>query len=325
MLQKKYQPQLRDGIKIAVDLVNSVKQDKVDGDVDVRVKIAPNDENDLTEVLYRGNKVILEKPFEKMEELEGSKVSIGDTVIHVLTNHGQDVNLEDRLRNEVIDIAIKVREAKYTSTAVAKGVFDTKITNYDAKIANLQKDVEEFEALDVLNQKQQQKYDKAKKFLAKQMSSRQNTYDQRVGILANMNKLETDYADLGNNYEQVRLFLDDSTFNDKGGKARKALLKLDVSKFNSNDEFKILMSKAIKNNDEEIDNNFSAANIPIGTKHDIEAPLDTTAKTFVETLTLGTGTDFIQSSKPFTKLKMFLVKSKVTPQPMFVIETAYPN
>jgi hypothetical protein len=45
----------------------------------------------------------------------------------------------------------------------------------------------------------------------------------------------------------------------------------------------------------------------------------------VETLTLGTGTDFIQSSKPFTKLKMFLVKSKVTPQPMFVIETAYPN
>jgi len=42
MLQKKYQPALRKGIKIAVDLVNSVKQDEKDGDVDVRVRIAPN-------------------------------------------------------------------------------------------------------------------------------------------------------------------------------------------------------------------------------------------------------------------------------------------
>jgi hypothetical protein len=42
MLQKKYQPQLRKGIKIAVDLVNSVKQDEKDGDVDIRLKIAPN-------------------------------------------------------------------------------------------------------------------------------------------------------------------------------------------------------------------------------------------------------------------------------------------
>jgi hypothetical protein len=42
MLQKKYQPALRDGIKIAVDLVNSVKQDEKDGDVDVKVRIAPN-------------------------------------------------------------------------------------------------------------------------------------------------------------------------------------------------------------------------------------------------------------------------------------------
>ena len=42
ILQKKYQPALRNGIKIAVDLVNQIEQDKKDGDVDVRVKIAPN-------------------------------------------------------------------------------------------------------------------------------------------------------------------------------------------------------------------------------------------------------------------------------------------
>ena len=42
-LRKRYEPQLRKGIKIAIDLVNSVQQDKKDGDVDVKVRIAPND------------------------------------------------------------------------------------------------------------------------------------------------------------------------------------------------------------------------------------------------------------------------------------------
>jgi hypothetical protein len=34
MLQKKYQPALRKGIKIAVDLVNTVDKDNQDGDVE---------------------------------------------------------------------------------------------------------------------------------------------------------------------------------------------------------------------------------------------------------------------------------------------------
>lgn len=42
MLQKKYRPQLRKGIKVAADLVNSVQQDKKDRDVDIKIKIAPN-------------------------------------------------------------------------------------------------------------------------------------------------------------------------------------------------------------------------------------------------------------------------------------------
>ena len=41
-MRKRYEPQLRKGIKIAIDLVNSVQQDKKDGDVDVKVRIAPN-------------------------------------------------------------------------------------------------------------------------------------------------------------------------------------------------------------------------------------------------------------------------------------------
>jgi hypothetical protein len=56
MLQKKYQPQLRDGIKIAVDLVNSVKEDAKDGDVDIRVKIAPNNLDDELNIKHEKEK-----------------------------------------------------------------------------------------------------------------------------------------------------------------------------------------------------------------------------------------------------------------------------
>jgi hypothetical protein len=55
MLQKKYQPQLRKGIKIAVDLVNSVKQDEKDGDVDIKVRIAPNTFEITSEIIFEGN------------------------------------------------------------------------------------------------------------------------------------------------------------------------------------------------------------------------------------------------------------------------------
>jgi len=55
MLQKKYQPQLRKGIKIAVDLVNSVQQDKKDEDVDIKIKIAPNTFEIISEIIFEGN------------------------------------------------------------------------------------------------------------------------------------------------------------------------------------------------------------------------------------------------------------------------------
>ena len=43
-LIKVYQPQLRKGIKLTVDLINDVKKDKQDGDIDIHIKIAPNTE-----------------------------------------------------------------------------------------------------------------------------------------------------------------------------------------------------------------------------------------------------------------------------------------
>ncbi|BDS15386.1 phage tail protein [Aureispira anguillae] len=42
-LVKTYQPQLRKGIKISIDLINAVEKDKKDGDVDILVHIYPNE------------------------------------------------------------------------------------------------------------------------------------------------------------------------------------------------------------------------------------------------------------------------------------------
>lgn len=52
-LVRTYQPQLREGITIAVDLINTVQQDQQDGDVDVHIKIAPNTVNIIREIGMR--------------------------------------------------------------------------------------------------------------------------------------------------------------------------------------------------------------------------------------------------------------------------------
>ena len=51
-LAKAYQPKLRDGIKVAVEMVNSVAKDEQDGDVDMKVEIAPNTENQTVQISH---------------------------------------------------------------------------------------------------------------------------------------------------------------------------------------------------------------------------------------------------------------------------------
>lgn len=41
-LERQYQPKVRKGINVSIDLVNPVKKDEQDGDIDVRIEIAPN-------------------------------------------------------------------------------------------------------------------------------------------------------------------------------------------------------------------------------------------------------------------------------------------
>jgi hypothetical protein len=122
MLQKKYQPQLRKGIKIAVDLVNSVKQDEKDGDVDVRVKIAPNTiTEDIT--ITPGNFDDRDEIIEELKKLYHSVLSIKNTegipkyqdLISELdlvkqAKNAKDANdLLDKIKKQV-EIARKIQE-----------------------------------------------------------------------------------------------------------------------------------------------------------------------------------------------------------------------
>jgi hypothetical protein len=88
MLQKKYQPALRDGIKIAVDLVNSVKEDKVDGDVDV--SIAFDDQKKTVSIKPQLNTHTIEQPTRDYDS------EIGKVVDFTVDSESHKIWIEER-------------------------------------------------------------------------------------------------------------------------------------------------------------------------------------------------------------------------------------
>ena len=67
-LAKAYQPKLRDGIKVVVEMVNSVAKDEQDGDVDMKVEIAPNTENQTVQISHGESSE--ERPILKTEHMK---------------------------------------------------------------------------------------------------------------------------------------------------------------------------------------------------------------------------------------------------------------
>jgi len=51
-LEKQYQPKLTDGIKVSIQLTSTAKEDEKDGDVDVKVRIAPNTTEEITNIEF---------------------------------------------------------------------------------------------------------------------------------------------------------------------------------------------------------------------------------------------------------------------------------
>lgn len=98
MLQKKYQPQLRKGIKIAVDLVNSVKEDAKDGDVDVKVRIAPNTIDAPFSINWGVDKTTV---LTAAEEAKIKNLTGGADVLALIANAKSDINKYISLIKEI--------------------------------------------------------------------------------------------------------------------------------------------------------------------------------------------------------------------------------
>jgi hypothetical protein len=278
-----------------------VKEDAKDGDVDVRVKIAPNDEDDLTEVLYKGNKARLAVPVEKMEDLEGLTVTKGDksTTVHVFANHGEHVDLKQRLKEQVLNVAIDIRKNRLD-------IYKLELDGVNKNLAQLARD------------------NGSPSKIAKSTEIKEG-FEEKIRLLNDV------YKDFETNHSQVRNFLNNENSLLGGSKsadrkaARKALQRIIVTKFKGNDQAKKLISEAIKSKNEEIDRAFVSSDVPNGKDLQLSTPISS-PEDYVEglTLSLGENDEFITPTRRLETLVMFLVKSKVDP-PEFVIETAYPN
>ncbi|MFK7798744.1 MAG: hypothetical protein AB8E82_14940 [Aureispira sp.] len=105
VLQREFQPQLRNGIKIAIDLVNKVQQDKKDGDVDIRVRIAPNTEEKLLSFDFGEQQEQKGKGIASIEELvqlfkEKHNIAIRENLQMELRGGSVKADVRDRYRTE---------------------------------------------------------------------------------------------------------------------------------------------------------------------------------------------------------------------------------
>ncbi|MFK7798742.1 MAG: hypothetical protein AB8E82_14930 [Aureispira sp.] len=130
VLQREFQPQLRNGIKIAVELINQVQQDKKDGDVDIKVKIAPNTRNDEYSIKYK----LPLPPSGKAYILKRSNPRHFKAIL----SNGKAYDLELVGRNEDINIRIKnVKREVETENHVEVSVTDLNEKTLNKKIKRL--------------------------------------------------------------------------------------------------------------------------------------------------------------------------------------------
>ena len=73
-LAKTYQPKLRAGIKIEVKAIHSVAKDEKDGDVDMKIKIAPNTEESEVPVSHNNDEIKL--PVKKGDSIKARYIDV---------------------------------------------------------------------------------------------------------------------------------------------------------------------------------------------------------------------------------------------------------
>ena len=111
-LQKEYQPKLRNGINITVDLINQVQKDKKDGDVDVdvKIKIAPNTEILETSIVLND----LDNNFDDLSEAIRNNASLERNIQQLNTSRTDPNSKIEFILNAVNRNAVGVISHKFT-------------------------------------------------------------------------------------------------------------------------------------------------------------------------------------------------------------------
>ena len=107
-LQKEYQPKLRNGINITVDLINQVQKDKKD--VDVKVKIAPNTEILETSIVLND----LDNNFDDLSEAIRNNASLERNIQQLNTSRTDPNSKIEFILNAINRNAVGVTSHKFT-------------------------------------------------------------------------------------------------------------------------------------------------------------------------------------------------------------------
>jgi len=124
-LKMQYQSQLREGINLTIELVNSAKEDEKDGDVDVRVEIKPNDKFKIISINF--SDTTAENELKKMTDDEGFIERVKEAISNILKNYDTLVAGKDKASKAVFD-EIKSKVDKLILEDKTKGYGDITLT-----------------------------------------------------------------------------------------------------------------------------------------------------------------------------------------------------
>lgn len=139
-LEKRYQPQLREGIRISIDLINTVKNDEGDGDVDFKIRIAPNTVEVIESTNYDGTAKQNRVPRLEIEK-GGETINAYDPA----ADRGRDIVGEITFGKGVVTFAVYPKLAQIGGVDVSDsnrmkgGVIFTALSAQMEKILNREK------------------------------------------------------------------------------------------------------------------------------------------------------------------------------------------
>jgi hypothetical protein len=310
MLQKKYQPQLRNGIKIAVDLVNSVKEDAKDGDVDVR--IAPNDTVEELRVVYEnttnsGAFKLHPGTFSQHETDSGGKIynsSGEEKQIHLLAKHSSGVDVEARVNPDHVYLQFSKFRDKLIDNPV-----DGKGKGLNQKIDQANKGIISFTTKKGRYPQKTAEYDNK----IQEQRDKIIEYKDRVDYLETIGKQDGD---------KIQAICEDERYYK---------IAFSSTKFKSTEIMYESILKALDNRSSEIDEQLTKVNGDSLVPKDVGT---TTRKPIRYTLAHNIGVGYELNSnmevneitRPITTVAITLIVSDNKPdQPLYKVYTAYPE